>query len=330
MPKPMMTLYPDIKPYATHRLSVESPHEIYFEESGDPDGIPVLFVHGGPGSGSGGRSRCFFDPAKYRIILFDQRGAGRSTPHAELSNNNTQSLIDDMEAIRGYLDIDQWILFGGSWGSTLSLVYAQSHRERVMALILRGIFLCRELDLQWFYQRGASLVFPDYWEDYVRPIESSKRHDMVSAYYDLLTGDNELARMSAAKAWSGWEGRCATLRPSQQLVQHFEEPHTALAMARIEAHYFVNDGFLEPNQILNNSHTLAGIPGIIVHGRYDMICTVNNATSLHSVWPDSQLNIIRDAGHASSEPGITDALVRATRDMVRLFRPSENDDDTSD
>ncbi len=326
----MMTLYPEIKPYQTHRLAVTEPHNLYIEESGDPDGIPVLFVHGGPGGGCSGKNRCFFDPERYRIILFDQRGAGRSTPHAELENNHTQALLDDIEAIREHLGIEQWLLFGGSWGSTLSLLYAQSYPERVMGLILRGIFLCRDEDLQWFYQHGASLIFPDYWQDYLHPIPKDRRDHMIQAYYDLLTGDNELARMGAAKAWSLWEGRCATLRPNHEVVEHFGEPHVALALARIEAHYFINQGFIEPDQILKNADKLSDIPGIIVHGRYDMICTLDNAVSLHDRWPESQLNIIRDAGHASSEPSIIDALVRATKDMAKRFRPDDEGDDASD
>lgn len=326
----MMTLYPEIKAYAKHRLPVQSPHELYIEESGDPDGIPVLFVHGGPGSGCDKRSRRFFDPERYRIILFDQRGAGQSTPHAELEHNNTQALIADMEAIRELLGIEQWMLFGGSWGSTLSLLYAQDFPERVAGMVLRGIFLCRDQDLQWFYQHGASQVFPDYWEDYIHPIAADKRGDFISAYYELLTGDNELARMGAAKAWSLWEAHCATLRPRHETVEHFGEPHTALALARIEAHYFINKAFIEADQVIKRADRLSGIPGIIVHGRYDMICTLDNAVSLHNAWPESQLNIIRDAGHASSEPGIVDALVRATRDMARRFRPEDNGDDASD
>lgn len=317
----MMTLYPEIKPYARHRLKVGAPHELYVEESGDPGGIPILFVHGGPGGGCDRKNRCFFDPEAYRIILFDQRGAGRSTPHSELENNTTTELIADIEAIREFLGIEKWILFGGSWGATLSLLYAQQYTERVMALILRGIFLCREMDIQWFYQEGASYIFPDHWEDYLHPIPKAQRNELVSAYYHVLTGDNELARMAAAKAWSLWEANCATLRPNHELVEHFGDPHTALALARIEAHYFYNKGFIEDNQILNNASKLADIPGIIVHGRYDMVCRLDNAVALHNAWPQSVLQIIRDAGHASSEPSITDALVRATRDMAKRFSP---------
>jgi len=317
----MMPLYPEIKPYARHRLAVDELHEIYFEESGDPDGIPVLFVHGGPGAGCNPRNRCFFDPERYRIILYDQRGSGQSRPHASLVDNTTAHLIDDIEAIRAALDIEQWVLFGGSWGSTLSLLYAQSFPERVSGLVLRGIFLCRDKDIRWFYQEGASRIFPDYWEDYIEPIAKDKRDNHVSAYYELLTGDNELARMGAAKSWALWEAHCATLRPSHDVVDHFSDPHTALALARIEAHYFVNDGFIEENQILNHANKLEGIPGTIVHGRYDIICPLDNAVQLHNAWSDSELHIIRDAGHASSEPSIIDALIRATQDMASRLRP---------
>lgn len=315
----MLILYPDIKPYKTHRLTVESPHQLYIEECGNPDGIPVLFVHGGPGAGCSKQDRCFFDPERYRIILFDQRGAGRSTPHACLDKNNTPALVQDMEAIRQLLGVERWILFGGSWGSTLSLVYAESFPQRVMGLILRGIFLCRPQDLHWFYQEGASHVFPDYWEDYLHPIPEAERSDMIGAYYRLLTGSNELAKMAAAKAWSLWEGRCATLRPNHDVVDTFSDPHLALSLARIEAHYFVHQTFMEDNQILRHADKLEGIPGIIVHGRYDMICPLDNACALHQAWHDSQLNIIRDAGHASREPSIVDGLVRATRDMAKRF-----------
>ena len=226
--------------------------------------------------------------------------------------------------------VEQWLLFGGSWGSTLSLVYAQQYPEKVLGLILRGVFLCRDKDLEWLYQDGASLIFPDHWEDYVRPIAAEKRTDFIAAYYELLTGDNELIRMGAAKSWSLWEAHCATLRPSHDVVEQFSEPHKALALARIEAHYFINKGFLSPNQIIEEASKLQGIPGIIVHGRYDMVCTLDNAVSLHNVWPESQLNIIRDAGHASSEPSITDALIRATRDMAKQLRPNGSGSDSTD
>jgi proline iminopeptidase len=319
----MMTLYPEIKPYKTHRIPVEAPHNLYVEESGNALGIPVLFVHGGPGGGADPKSRLFFNPEHYRIILFDQRGAGLSTPHAELKNNNTQALLADMEVLRKYLDIDEWVLFGGSWGATLSLLYAETYPDKVMALILRGVFLCRDEDLQWLYQGGANKIFPDYWEDFVQPIKKSEQRDLIASYYQILTGDDELARMGAAKAWSLWEARCATLRPNHDIVENSCAPHKALAIARIEAHYFVNKGFLEANQILANADKLAGTPGIIVHGRYDMICSLDNAVALHGRWPESQLHIIRDAGHVSSEPGITDALIRATRDIATRFRAED-------
>lgn len=317
----MKLLYPDIKPYARHRLAVGDGHELYLEESGTPEGIPVLFVHGGPGSGCGAKSRCFFDPEHYRIILFDQRGAGRSTPHAGLKSNTTAHLIADMEAIRAFLDIESWLLFGGSWGATLSLLYAQQYPEQLLGLILRGVFLCRDEDLRWFYQHGASQVFPDYWQDFQRPIAVDKRHNMIAAYHELLTGNNELARMSAAKSWSLWEARCATLRPSSDVVDHFSDPHVAIALACIETQYFLNKAYIEPNQIIAQAGKLAGIPGIIIHGRYDMICPLDNALALHQVWPDSELDIVRDAGHSSTEPSIIDALVRATADMSMRIRP---------
>jgi proline iminopeptidase len=315
----MLLLYPDIKPYAEHRLAVSEPHDLYLEESGIPDGIPVLFVHGGPGGGCSPQGRRYFDPEKYRIILFDQRGAGRSTPHACLQDNNTQTLVDDIEVIRKHLGIDKWILFGGSWGTTLSLVYAQAFPERVMGLILRGVFLFRQRDINWFYQEGASRIFPDYWEDYCHPIPENERGNYVAAYHKLLHGDNELARMGAAKAWSLWEAHCATMRPNHDVIEAFSDPHTATALALIEAHYCMNNGFLEENQILENTDKLKGIPGMIVHGRYDMICPLENAVALRRRWHDSELHIIRDAGHSSTEPGIIDGLIRATRDMVRQF-----------
>jgi len=316
----MLIFYPDIKPYATHQLKVDGTHTLYLEESGNPDGIPVVFVHGGPGIGCSPRDRCFFDPEQFRIILFDQRGSGHSTPHAELKHNTTQHLLEDMEKIRAHLDVDRWLLFGGSWGSTLSLLYAQAHPERVLGLILRGIFLCRHQDIQWFYQHGASELFPDYWEDFLHPIPTAEHNDLVRAYYQRLTGPNDLAKMAAAKAWSVWEGRCATLRPNAEVVDHFADPHVALALARIECHYFANDTFIDENQILNNVDKLADIPGIIVHGRYDVVCPLANAFALHRAWRKSELHIIRDAGHSAKEPSIVDALVRATRDMASRLR----------
>ena len=313
----MQIFYPEIKPYQRHQIAVEPPHELYVDESGNPDGIPVLFVHGGPGAGCGKYDRRFFDPEVYRIVLFDQRGSGRSRPHAELEGNTTQKLVEDIEVIRTTLGIDQWVLFGGSWGSTLSLVYAQTHPERVLGLILRGIFLCRPEDIHWFYQEGASRLFPDYWEDFIDQIPEEERDNLLAAYYRRLIGEKQIQQMSAAKTWSGWEVRTATLKPCQDVVDSFTEPHRALSLARIEAHYFMNNSFLEPNQILRDAHKLAGIPGVIVHGRYDVICPLDNAYALHQAWPDSELIIIREAGHASREPGIVDALIRATDDLAK-------------
>jgi proline iminopeptidase len=315
----MTPLYPEIKPYQRHDIEVDDVHTLYVEESGDPQGLPILFVHGGPGGGCSAEDRRFFDPEKFRIILFDQRGAGRSKPHAELEGNNTTNLIDDIEKIREALGVKNWILFGGSWGSTLSLLYTQKYPERVNGLILRGIFLCRDEDLDWFYQNGADRIFPDYWHDFLAPIPEDERDDMMAAYYKRLTGDNELAKMAAAKAWSIWEGRCATLRPNPDVVSHFADPHIALAMARIEAHYFVNKIFCEDNQIIANADKLNGIPGFIIHGRYDMVCPLDNAFALHTAWPDSELQIIRDAGHSAREPSIADALVKATNALALMI-----------
>lgn len=315
----MHTLYPELQPYVQHSLAVAPPHVLHIEECGNPKGIPVLFVHGGPGAGCEDYHRRFFDPERYRIILFDQRGCGRSTPHAALEGNTTQALVADMEQIREHLGVDRWLLFGGSWGSTLSLVYAETHPGRVLGLILRGIFMCRPHEIEWFYQQGASRLFPEYWQDFLAPIPEAERGDLVQAFYRHLTSDNEMQRMAAAKAWSLWEGRTSTLRPSEAVVEHFGNPYTALSLARIECHYFVNDSFLEPEQILRDAAKLKEIPGIIVHGRYDVVCPVENAWQLHQAWPKAQLKIIPDAGHSASEPGTVDALVQATIDFSELL-----------
>ncbi len=315
----MQIMFPDISPYHQHALSVDDLHTLYLEECGDPNGVPVLFVHGGPGSGCSKEDRRFFNPERYRIILFDQRGAGRSTPYAELTNNSTPLLLEDMEAIRRHLGIDKWLLFGGSWGATLSLLYAEAYPEHVLGLILRGVFLCRPKELHWFYQEGANRIFPDFWQDFVEPIPADERDNLIEAYHQRLTGPNELAKMAAAKAWSTWEGRCSTLKAHHELVNGYNAPHTTLALARIEAHFFRNHGFIDSNQILDNAARLAGLPGIIVHGRYDMVCPLDNALALHEVWPESDLQIIRDAGHSSREPATIDALVKATHAMAELI-----------
>ncbi len=312
----MHILYPDIEPYVQHTLAVEPPHTLHIEECGNPSGIPVVFVHGGPGAGCEAYHRRFFDPERYRIILFDQRGCGRSTPHASLENNTTQALVADMESIREHLKIDRWLLFGGSWGSTLSLVYAETHPERVLGLVVRGIFLCRPHEIQWFYQQGTSRLFPDYWQEFLAPIPEAEQGALLQAYHRRLTGEDEMARMAAAKAWSLWEGKTATLKQSESVIDHFGDPFTALSLARIECHYFMNDSFLEPNQILRDAGRLQGIPGTIVHGRYDVICPIENAWQLSQAWPEAKLKIIPDAGHAASEPGIINALVQATDDFA--------------
>lgn len=315
----MLTLFPEIKCYATHRLRVGGGHELYVEESGNPDGIPVLFQHGGPGSGCTEADRRFFDAERYRIILYDQRGAGRSRPLASLTENTTPHLLEDMEQLRQLLGVDRWLLFGGSWGATLSLVYAQTYPERVLGLILRGIYLCRAKDFHWFYQEGASRVFPDYWEDFIGLIPEVERGDLMAAYHRRLTSDNDLVQIQAAKAWATWDGRCSTLNPNPGLVEEISHPHTAISLARIASHYFMNEVFLEPNQIIANADRLRNIPGFIIHGRYDMECPLDNAMTLHEAWPQAELIILRDAGHSAFEPPTVDALMRATAMMSERF-----------
>ena len=313
----MLVLFPEIKPFKRHQVRVSDSHELYVDESGNSDGLPVLFVHGGPGGACDASSRRFFDPQKFHIITFDQRGCGRSIPHGSLEENTTDHLISDIEVIREYLGVSKWIMFGGSWGSTLSLLYAQNFPSRVSALILRGIFLCRKCDLDWVYKDGTNHVFPDYWEEFVKAVPESERSDLINAYYDRLTGEDELARMAAAKSWSAWEGNCSKLRPSAEALAKFTKPHFALALSRIETHYFVNKGFIEENQILKNMSAISDIPGRIVHGRYDILCPLNNANTLHHHWQNSELHIVRDAGHSASEPGTVDALMRATQDIAK-------------
>lgn len=304
----MRTLYPSIAPYKKHNLPVDDIHTLYLEESGNPEGIPVLFVHGGPGGGTSEQSRRFFNPEKYRIILFDQRGCGRSAPHACLEHNTTAHLLADIETIRAHLDIEQWLLFGGSWGATLALLYAQRHPQQVCGLILRGIFLARQQDLMWLYQQGANAVFPDYWQDFSQAIPADERHDLISAYHKRLNSSNEIERMGAARAWADWETRCSTLLP-QEGASHNA---AALAISRIETHFFINQCFMEENQILDQVHLITHLPTILVHGRYDMICPLNQALSLHQALPQSELHIVRTAGHSAFEEGIIDNLIKAT------------------
>ena len=321
----MSELYPAILDNHHFMLKVDDIHSIYVEESGTEDGIPVIYLHGGPGSGSSPFMRRLFDPEQYRIVIFDQRGAGQSTPHAETRNNSTQDLIADMEQIRESLNIDRWVVSGGSWGSTLSLAYAQAHPERVMGLIVRGIFLGTPNEVNWFYEEGgASQFFPDYWEDYIAPIPEAERGDMLEAYHERLMGSNEIARMGAAKAWSTWEGRTLSLNPSPTMINHFSDPRTALSVACLEAHYFMNNCFFEDNQLLANAEKIKDIPGYIIHGRYDMICQVKQAFNLQDVWPIADLNIIPATGHAASEPGIIKALIDAGNGMLKKLQDQEN------
>lgn len=315
----MLTYYPPIEPNATHYLEVTPPHVIYVEESGNPKGLPVLFVHGGPGAGTTPQHRCYFDPKIYRIILFDQRGAGKSKPHAELTNNTTQYLINDMEIIREHLGIKQWLIFGGSWGSTLGLLYAQAHPTNVLGLILRGIFLCSQNDFRWFFEYGANQIFPDHWLKFTSHIPADERYDLISAYHRRLTSDVLSVRLAAAKNWSLWEGNCATLKPDHKILDYFTEAEHAISVARIECHYFINHCFIEHNQILRDMQNIQDIPGIIVHGRYDIVCPPINAWKLQQAWPSAELHFISDAGHMASEPGNTDALIQATQKMAERF-----------
>jgi proline iminopeptidase len=310
-------LYPPIEPYRVGRLRVSALHEIYLEESGRPDGLPVVFVHGGPGGGTSPVHRRFFDPATYRIVLFDQRGCGQSTPHASLEENTTWDLVADMERLREHLGIERWVVFGGSWGSTLALAYAERHPERARAMVLRGIFMLRPHEIRWFYQEGASFVYPDAWEAYLAPIPLDERGDLVAAYHRRLTGEDPEARAAAARAWSTWEGSTSHLLPDAAAAAEFAEDRFAEALARIECHYFVNGGFFDrPDQLLEEVDRIRHVPAFIVQGRYDMPCPVTTAWDLHRRWPEAQFEIVPDAGHAALEPGIADRLVAAT-DAIR-------------
>lgn len=307
-------LYPAIPPYKNGWIAVSRRHKIYYEECGTPDGVPVLIVHGGPGGGSRPVMRRYHDPAKYRIILFDQRGCGRSTPHAELQENTTWDLVQDMEKLRQHVGIKRWQLFGGSWGSTLSLIYAISYPERVSSLILRGIFLLSRREILWFYQEGCNWLFPDYYARFAEIIPVDERYDMVAAYYRRLTCDDNEIRLRAAKAWSLWEAATLSLSSNLDRVRNFASEHYALAFARIECHYFYHRGFLaEDNWILNNIATIQHLPCTIVHGRYDLVTPLRNAWLLNEAWPETDLRIVPDAGHAMSEPGNRHELIAATR-----------------
>lgn len=307
------SFYSPVEPYLRARLQVSPLHEIYYEASGNPSGKPVVVCHGGPGGGSTPSMRRYFDPERYHIILFDQRGCGRSMPHAELRENTTWDLVADMEVLRQKMGIERWQLFGGSWGSTLALSYALTHPDRVSELVLRGIFTLRREELLWFYQEGASWVFPEEWQAFIAPIPEAERSDMMEAYRKRLTGDDEQAKLAAAKAWSVWEGSTVSLYPNRERMESFAGDRFALAFARIENHYFTHGGFFESDDwIIANAGKLAGIPGTIVQGRYDIVTPMKSAWELHKNWPGSILKVIPDAGHAASEPGIVRELINAT------------------
>jgi proline iminopeptidase len=316
---PLRDFYPEIEAYETGRLKVSDIHGLYYEQSGNPKGQPVVFLHGGPGGGVNTDHRRFFDPAHYRIILFDQRGSGKSTPIAELRENTTWDLVKDIETLRTHLGIQKWMVFGGSWGSTLALTYAITHTEKVQALILRGIFLCRPSEIQWFYQDGASHIFPDVWDEYLKPVPVSEQKNMVKAYYRLLTDSNYSVRLEAAKAWSKWEAATSRLIVSKEAIEEFDDPDYAISFASIECHYFINNAFFNTdNWILENIQKIRHIPGFIVQGRYDVVCPARSAWDLHKAWPEAGLRMIADAGHAAAEAGTKSALIEAT-DACKTF-----------
>ena len=304
--------YPPIEPYASGHLETGDGHSVYWELCGNPQGKPAVFLHGGPGGGCGPDHRRLFDPAQYRVLLFDQRGCGRSRPHAGLEANTTWHLVADIERLRAMIGVESWLVFGGSWGSTLALAYAETHPERVSALVLRGIFTLRRAELLWYYQEGASWLFPDKWERFLAPIPEAERGDLMAAYRKRLTGDDPAERLRAAKAWSLWEGETISLLPNPAFSAQHDENDFALAFARIENHYFVHGGFLEEGQLLRDAPRLAAIPGVIVQGRYDVATPMRSAWDLHRAWPEAEFHLIPDAGHAYNEPGILDALIRAT------------------
>ncbi len=306
------TLYAPIEPNRTGMLDVGDGHRMYYEECGNPHGKPVVFLHGGPGGGCNANMRRFFNPDIYRVVLFDQRGSGRSTPHASLDDNTTWHLVNDIEVLRAALQIDHWQVFGGSWGSTLALAYAEKHPQRVSELVLRGIFLVQQSELDWTYRFGTSELFPDLWQDFIKPIPKRERKDLIQAYYKRVTSDDAQQRLEAAKAWSLWEGSTISLLPDRALADSFTVDSIALAMARIETHYFVNKGFLKEGQLLRDIGKVRNIPAVIVHGRYDVLCPASTAWALSKAWPEAVLRFTPDAGHSAFEPGNVHELVMAT------------------
>ncbi len=313
------SFYPEIEPYETGFLEVTDGHTLYWEECGNPQGKPILFVHGGPGGGTEPYQRRFFNPDFYRIILFDQRGCGKSLPFSSLEHNTTWDLVDDIERLREFLKIDKWLVFGGSWGSTLALTYSIQHPEIVKGLILRGIFLCRPKEIHWYYQFGAHHIYPDLWETYSAPIPDSERNDFVGAFYKRLTSEDEDVRRTAAQAWSGWEGATSKLQFDPALFANFTADKKADTVARIECHYFMHNSFFPTdNWIIEHIDAIRHIPAIIIQGRYDIPCPIMSAWDLHRAWPEAKLEIISDAGHAATEPGILDGLIRATNAFMTL------------
>ena len=315
----MKDLYPPIEPYNQGKLKVSGLHTVHYEESGNPQGKPVIFLHGGPGGGIAPMYRQYFDPQQWRIVIFAQRGCGQSTPYAELRENTTWDLVSDIEKLRQHLNIDRWVVFGGSWGSTLALAYSQTHPDSCKGLILRGIFMLRPSEIRWFYQEGTSNIYPDAWQEYVKPIPTAERDDLLSAFYKRLTSEDAQIRLEAARAWSVWEASTSKLIPSLASKASFGRAEFAEAFARIECHYFVNKGFLKSeNQLLDNVDRIRHLPGVIVQGRYDVVCPMITAWELHQVWPEAEFIVIADAGHSVSEPGIKDALIRASDRFAAL------------
>jgi proline iminopeptidase len=306
------TLYPPLEPYESGMLDSGDGHRVYWELCGNPGGKPAVFLHGGPGGGCSPDHRRLFDPQRYRVLLFDQRGCGRSTPHASLEANTTWHLVEDIEALRRMLGVEAWLVLGGSWGSALALAYAETHPHHVTGLILRGIFTLRRAELHWYYQEGASWLFPDKWERFLAPVPESERDDLMAAYRRILTGPDPKARLEAARAWSLWEGETITLLPDERTSKQFGIDDYALAFARIENHYFVNGGFFEEGQLIREAHRLHDIPGVIIQGRYDVATPAKTAWELHRAWPQAAFHLVPDAGHAFNEPGILHHTIAAT------------------